>query len=185
MINHNLNLNKKFGKLEVLGITKKSKYIYYDCICECGKYTTATTFSVLNGKSRSCGCAKPNFIKPRSDIKLDGASSFNYVYSTYKRNARKRNYPFELTKEQFKEIATSSCIYCGIKCNNSAGYHGKKNSVRFLYTGVDRLNNKLGYTLDNSVPCCKDCNIAKSTKTKEEFLSWVIRAYNFLLKEIK
>ena len=38
------------------------------------------------------------------------------------------------------------CIYCG-------------NTHR---VGLDRINNELGHTRDNIVPCCYDCNCARN-----------------------
>ena len=39
---------------------------------------------------------------------------------------------------------------------------------------VDRKNNTIGYTLENSVPCCIICNKGKSTFSYEFFISWII-----------
>ena len=41
--------------------------------------------------------------------------------------------------------------------------------------GVDRKNNLLGYSSENSVPCCKFCQFAKGTSTLGEFLKWLRR----------
>ena len=45
--------------------------------------------------------------------------------------------------------------------------------------GIDRVDSSKGYTLENSVPCCKYCNIAKHTMTSTEFYAWVRRVYEF------
>ena len=39
----------------------------------------------------------------------------------------------------------------------------------FRYTGIDRYDNTLGYTLENSVPCCKQCNRIKTDMAASEF----------------
>jgi arginine decarboxylase-like protein len=36
--------------------------------------------------------------------------------------------------------------------------------------GIDRWDNSRGYFADNVVPCCKDCNRAKSTRTPRDFV---------------
>jgi len=36
--------------------------------------------------------------------------------------------------------------------------------------GIDRWDNSQGYLADNVVPCCKDCNRAKNTRTPREFV---------------
>ena len=45
-------------------------------------------------------------------------------------------------------------------------YHAKVN-------GIDRVNNNIGYILNNCVACCKYCNIAKGVRTITEFLEHV------------
>lgn len=52
---------------------------------------------------------------------------------------------FQLTREDIKEIINSSCCYCGFKANE-----------------VDRKNPQYGYVLNNIVPSCHECNVAKS-----------------------
>jgi hypothetical protein len=46
--------------------------------------------------------------------------------------------------------------------------------------GIDRADNALGYTVENSVSCCKICNIAKRDLTIEEFIFWGKRLGKFL-----
>jgi hypothetical protein len=53
----------------------------------------------------------------------------------------------------------------------------------YIYNGVDRVNNSLGYTKDNCKPCCKMCNKMKGTMSLEEFKSFIINAYNNLIKK--
>ncbi len=47
----------------------------------------------------------------------------------------------------------------------------------YAHNGVDRLDNAKGYTLENSVPCCKHCNIAKRSMTVDEFKQWISKVY--------
>ena len=36
--------------------------------------------------------------------------------------------------------------------------------------GLDRVDNEKGYSIDNVVTCCEQCNVAKSTQTYEDFI---------------
>ena len=38
---------------------------------------------------------------------------------------------------------------------------------QYLYNGIDRIDNKLGYIKGNMTPCCKICNHAKHDLTFE------------------
>jgi predicted transcriptional regulator len=59
-----------------------------------------------------------------------------------------------LSEEQMINILTQSCHYCG-----------DTESI-----GMDRINSDLGYTEDNTVPCCSTCNTMKmDMKTDDWF----------------
>lgn len=57
---------------------------------------------------------------------------------------------------------------------------GRKRSNGFyVFNGLDRVDNKVGYTLDNVVPACKICNHAKVDMSYDEFMEWVARVASF------
>jgi hypothetical protein len=58
------------------------------------------------------------------------------------------------------------CFYCG-------------HSEIYGVNGVDRKDNAVGYTLENSVPCCATCNFAKRQMTVAEFIAWVDRVHAY------
>ena len=54
-------IGKKFNLLTVVAkadFTKKADNITWECLCECGKTTYATTSELQNGHKKSCGCLK-------------------------------------------------------------------------------------------------------------------------------
>jgi len=46
------------------------------------------------------------------------------------------------------------------------------------------LGDNIGY-VENCVPCCTTCNVAKATMGKDDFLSWIERVYNHSIKGSK
>lgn len=77
-----------------------------------------------------------------------------------------------ITYEQFVDIITDSkCEYCEIPLHyNPYTRDENKQHVSRAYQ-LDRMNSSLGYSLDNVVPCCWECNRMKSNKySHEEFL---------------
>lgn len=65
------------------------------------------------------------------------------------------------------------CHYCGALPGN---VKKTKNTINpFLYSGIDRVVNTVGYELGNVVPCCAVCNRAKGDMTVAEFAEWVSR----------
>lgn len=145
------------------------KRYYVKCLCDCGNYTFVDKCKISNGVTTSCGCKLEKVRKGfGSRLKLNyGESAFNETYGVYKKNAELRGYSFELTKEQFKEIITKPCIYCGENLTQTK--IKPKCFGNFKYTGIDRYDNTKGYTLENAVPCCAKCNRIKTDMNIEEF----------------
>ena len=161
------NIQKKYGRLTVLR-EYRSKYPggrtcrRLECICDCGNITNPTKEKVVRGETQSCGCLRKETYKKWADNrKLEhGEAASNQVYEVYRKCAESRNYVFNLSKSEFLDIITSPCIYCGSSLDNELNRYDFNGS--FKYTGIDRYDNSVGYTLENSVPCCKICNRIKT-----------------------
>lgn len=100
-------------------------------------------------------------------MKEEGVAAKNEVYNQYRGNAKQRKIPFALSKEEFWAVVFKDCYYC----TSVASTPTSNAKMPLMYSGIDRINNTKGYTVDNVVPCCKWCNIAKVDKSLEYFLS--------------
>lgn len=63
-------------------------------------------------------------------------------YASLKVSAKRRGLQFALGLEAFLELVSKPCVYCF-----DAGR-----------VGLDRIDNSLGYSADNVLPCCARCN---------------------------
>lgn len=100
---------------------------------------------------------------------------YKKIWYAYVKKSKRKNREFTLSPEEFIEIILSNCFYCGRLPSNNL-YKGKERRS-FNYSGIDRVNNDLGYIKSNCVPCCSSCNSAKGIKPVEEFYSWVEDVY--------
>jgi 5-methylcytosine-specific restriction endonuclease McrA len=98
------------------------------------------------------------------------------VYTANEVGAKRRKLEFSISFDEFKELAKRPCSYCGVPPSNVT----IRPSGPFVYSGMDRVNSKAGYTPENVVPCCSVCNVAKSAMTSEEFKAWIKRVYTNL-----
>lgn len=89
--------------------------------------------------------------------------SFSGRYRMYTYHAKKRGNQMLLSLQDFKDIVEKPCRYCG-------------DSQKI---GVDRINNTLGYTKENTSPCCSTCNYMKKAMSLEDFLSHVRKISKF------
>ena len=156
---------------------KKLKSVFR---CSCGKTKSIVKSMVVNGRTKSCGCLQIAAIKKQglANKKPPGEAALTCVLTSYRAAAKRRNLEFKLTRDQFRHLAKQPCCYCGAEPCNSLG----KNKLNgdFVYNGIDRVNNAKGYTLDNTVPCCRLCNWAKGTLAPAEFEAWIVRLYHRL-----
>ena len=153
----------KRGKTLVRG---KQRRTYWVCQCVCGNIVEVYANSLTSGKSKGCYCGKG---------KSEGESAKRTAYNLYRVGARDRNKDFNLTLEQFVEFSQKECFYCGSPPSNRAGTEA--NNGYYKYNGLDRVDNNKGYSLDNIVSCCKNCNMAKRQLTQEEFFAMIKKIY--------
>jgi hypothetical protein len=170
-------IGNRYGFLTVIDVAKERKNgsICYVCKCDCGNFTIVRRDALIRGRNKSCGCwNKIAKRKPRGDIK-DLAS--RRLYNKYFHCAGTRKIPFSLSLEDVESIIYKPCFYCGRLPENI--FTREKIGDKILYSGIDRINNSLGYIPENCVPCCWKCNNSKLIYTKEEFLAWIKRVYEF------
>lgn len=121
-----------------------------------------------------------------------GQTSFRSLFNALIQGAKKRNYDVIITFEQFKNIISENCIYCGSPGKDFNAYltndkKPKRAKIKsetierswIKINGIDRFDNNKGYTLENSVACCTQCNRAKLDYSDKEFLEWIDRVWRF------
>lgn len=77
-------------------------------------------------------------------------------YDKAKKNSQRQNREFALTHEDWDVLSTKNCEYC------------RRSRPCGKWFGVDRVIPDGGYTLNNTVSCCPDCNYDKWVFSVEE-----------------
>lgn len=169
-------LGKEYGFLTPIDKVYVEGRLRYSCRCRCGQITVRAPRSLFLIRTPNCGCYMTQIHYTR---RLgNGKASSHVIFLNYKANANKRNLEWGLSEEEFVQITTRNCFYCKSVPTNSV--RRGNSATPFVYSGVDRKDNTMGYTIDNSVPCCKRCNIAKANMTIVEFTNWIRSVYNNL-----
>ncbi len=166
-------VGQRFTRLTVLsfaGIQKtRHRESLWACKCDCGNEITTSGWNLRSGGTKSCGCYHKDHTRELFSFP-DETIRVNRIMLDYRKSARRRNLPFELTRDQMSELMDKPCFYCGAEPSNSLVQHGKQ--IR-PYQGIDRLDNSKGYVMDNIVPCCIICNKMKKAMNETEFMSHV------------
>lgn len=148
------------------------------CLCRCGVEKVIQGSLLTSGNTKSCGCWSKE--SARSRALPHGIASRNLVFAGYRHKANSAKIPFKITKEQFSRIVLMPCFYCGSDPSNVCkAQHGTGD---FSYNGLDKIDPKKGYAINNVVPSCKRCNLAKSNRSQGEFIQWIKRAFTHLSK---
>lgn len=167
-------VGRKFSRLLVIAPDKaKHGRSQWRCQCDCGMFCIASGKALRTGKKHSCGCFRRDRARAHAAIlsfnnRLEpGEAGFNLLYATYRCGAEHRGLLFEISKEDFKQLTKKDCSYCGAHPNQKIG-----NDVtgRYTYNGLDRVDNSIGYRVENCVACCGRCNRMKHAMTAREFM---------------
>lgn len=180
-------LGKKFGLWSVIGPWEKRQVgtqgqckIYWLCSCKCDVKRWIPASHLINDYTFGCQ-------KCRNACRLPfGEAAYNHLYASYQIKAKGRKFEWSLSKDEFKTLVNSNCHYCGLPPSNvykskrgKQREEGNKGNGDFVYSGVDRVKNEVGYVLGNVVPCCMECNMAKKITPVDSFLSWIDRVYTY------
>lgn len=131
-------------------------------LCEAIYWVPTSSFP----KARSCYDCRGILRRKSSNDR-----TWRQLWGTVKGRRRARELGFDITLEQFIEISSRTCYYCGAPPTPSKG---SREWAAYVYSnGLDRVDSSKGYLLNNVVPACKRCNMAKSDMTQEEFFEWI------------
>lgn len=137
-------------------------YSISNCVscCEiCNK--TKQTMSIDEWYRYICQLSLYNIYSTTRTIVREVKHKFSITaqYGNYRRSARRREKDFNLSFEQFKSFIEVPCNYCG--------------SVTKNIVGLDRVDNNIGYNMDNCVSCCKICNVGKNSISIDIWANWI------------
>ncbi len=106
------------------------------------------------------------FFKKKPTIKslnIDLDNKQRRQYSLCKTRGIEDKGSFELSENRYKKLISSDCFFCGEPPS--------KYSDGQIRNGIDRLDNKIGYTIKNSITSCSTCNFMKGKMEAHDFLN--------------
>lgn len=182
----------KHGRLTVIshsGKDHRNKHLWL-CLCECGNEKVVVSDNLSSGKSNSCGCLKSEFLARKGNqyglYEDREVALLKVQYSHLKRRNKLKSFSDVISFDEFCKISKSPCKYCGLEYSkeiedrlNESKKQKRLSDHVLKCNGIDRVDSSKGYTVENSVSCCKYCNTAKNTMTESEFYTWIKRVYEF------
>lgn len=171
----------KINRLTVLSYHHTGNHYrrYFNFRCDCGNEKVILGSLVTSGNTKSCGCLSIEVKKAK--LFPDNLGVIRQIILGYKRHAKRRGFNFLLSENEVISLIKQSCYYCGKPPSN---IKKTKNCLDgFIYSGIDRVNSKGDYIIENTVPCCEQCNKAKMALSKDDFIAWIKRVYKKAMAE--
>jgi hypothetical protein len=146
------------------------------CLClNCGEVKNIDSFLTKNNEpSYNCSACRLKACiydksRTRRNIRTNEKTVREYIRSV---QPHRRKKIWSLTMEQALDIISKPCHYCG-------SYDEKinDNGVTYSNMGIDRVDNKKDYVIDNVVPACSMCNFMKYTYSYDDFIEYCINIY--------
>lgn len=197
-INTNEFIGFKVGKVtvisfekEIIGNKGRIHHLFrYRCICGNEGLSTKSnlkaarkinTFSCYSCRGIDVG-QRNTTASLKYEDPLDAQCSI--VYSNYKSKCKMKGWLFTISFNIFKETIIQNCHYCG---DPPKQYRLDRAKVRqgispVFINGIDRIDSTNGYTIDNILPCCQNCNLAKRSLSYKEFLHLITKIYEHKIK---
>ena len=181
----------RYGRLvvtEYKGKDHRYKHLWL-CKCDCGNEKIVVSDNLSSGKSNSCGCLRIDTLNssgqqfvPNKDREV---ILLNRQYHSIKKRSKHLGFKEVINFDVFRKIVKSPCVYCGLEYSKEiVDKNNKKVKPPHILkcNGIDRVDSSLGYMEENSVSCCKYCNFAKHTMSRDDFLKWVKKVYEYNFK---
>lgn len=118
---------------------------------------------------------RPKGFRPNNCRGVDGEDSLRLRYlwfknHSYLRRCKSKDREFKLTDNEFIDLVTGDCFYCGKSHKTETR---KVNGVNINMLTIDRLDSNKGYITDNCVTSCKICNTMKMDTPYNEFIKHI------------
>jgi hypothetical protein len=150
----------KLGRLKILSVGSRCL-----CECDCGVTKEFDYHNLRSGRTKSCGCFRRTRLqKPTEEVAL------TWVINNYRGDARKGKHEWHLEREYVRELIAQNCHYCE-RAPENCFRRSKVDKEPYFYSGIDRVDNNLGYTRLNAVPCCFGCNSMKGKLSASAFIA--------------
>jgi hypothetical protein len=160
------------GDFSIVGerrVTKTSQpRTYWELECRhCGAKKWSFSGSIKVGQSLRCRCQIRK-------LATENTSSFWKTYAvSYKNGAEKRKLCWELDESFLRGLEEKPCAYCG-DLPSPKKIHWRAFCAVPVH-GIDRVDNSVGYTVKNSVPCCAACNVMKMDTGRDDFVRQCVK----------
>lgn len=142
---------------------------YQGSCINCGSTSTTRWYHKIDPRGTICKlCQEKDRYFKDTDERKRKRNEWGKTYEGARNSARSKNTEWSIPKEDWTE-KTKECFYCGVQITGAG-------------TKLDRVDNSKGYTNENTVGCCRQCNVAKNNYSLDEFKDRIKTVYERMFK---
>lgn len=179
-----MNINDRYNNLTIIsnkfsisqGKTTRLAVIVQ---CVCGNKLQVKCSNLRNNRVKQC----PNCSFKFRELNKQKIPQIEQIFKRLiLERSIKNNIKVSITSKDYELICSKNCYYCNEPPKDTGKFKMRKyiNTEELKLNGIDRINSKEGYTIENCVSCCTSCNYAKHTLTKQDFINKIIKIYENL-----
>lgn len=160
---------KRFGHLLVVERIsgRTSHNIKWKCQCDCGNITSVFRHSLINGKSKSCGCT--HYARGNKNPNWKGCGNISLRhFHVIRKSAIERCLPFEITIDYLWSLFLSQKAKCSI--TGLPLTFDSKNNEYDGTASLDRIDSSKGYVVGNVHWTNKEVNMMKRHHSMDYFV---------------
>jgi len=140
---------------------------YKGSCCLCGSNSTTRWYHKVNESGTICKkCQEKDRYSNNTGNTIGKRKDWGKTYEGARNSGKYKKVEWTITKEEWTK-KTKECFYCGVNIDHKTTGGTK----------LDRVDNSKGYTNENTVGCCRQCNVAKNNYSLQEFIDWIDRVY--------
>ena len=157
-------VGQRFHKLTVLSQYSSKKHLRLVCKCDCGNTTDVRKSDVIGARAetKSCGCWRHSPDHPANNKRnTPQQNAASKLWLAARERAKKSGLEFTIEKSDIHIPDTCSLLDIPIKCGCADRHHSPS---------LDRKDNTLGYTPENTWIISSRANTLKNNATGNELL---------------
>lgn len=139
--------------------------------CDCGHEAPVIAKFLVIGRCQQCiHCTKKMQSGPGHPFWRGGKHTPITHFHKFKRGAKRRGIEFKVSIGDIDALYETQGMKCALTGVPLLFDHGQNNGVKYGNASLDRKRSDIGYIIGNIQLVTKDVNIAKQSRTDEEFI---------------
>ncbi len=140
---------QKFGMLIVKTKAHTKRYVYWNCLCDCGNVTVVRSSRLISGNTKSCGCFRKEIMRLKSTTHGNAGAEYSSSSSEYKTWLAMKNRCYYPSNPRYEYYGGKGIVICAEWINDFSAflqYMGPKPSPKH---SIDRIDGNKNYEPGN------------------------------------